>query len=52
MKIKYVEIDSLFGREGTISLNFQEDLNVLTGKNGAGKTNILKLTPITDKPNF
>ncbi|OTH00542.1 AAA family ATPase [Acinetobacter sp. ANC 4973] len=43
MKIKYVEIDSLFGREGTISLNFQEDLNVLTGKNGAGKTNILKL---------
>lgn len=43
MKIKYVEIDSLFGREGIINLNFQEDLNVLTGKNGAGKTNILKL---------
>jgi len=43
MKIEYVEIDSLFGREGTIFLNFQKDLNVLTGKNGAGKTNILKL---------
>ena len=43
MKIKYVEIDSLFGREGTIILNFQDDINVLTGKNGAGKTNILKL---------
>ncbi|MFV5594355.1 AAA family ATPase [Acinetobacter junii] len=43
MKIEYVEIDSLFGREGTIVLNFQDDINVLTGKNGAGKTNILKL---------
>lgn len=43
MKLKYVEIDSLFGREGKIILNFQEDINILTGKNGAGKTNILKL---------
>lgn len=43
MKIKYVEIDSLFGREGSIILNFHDDINVLTGKNGAGKTNILKL---------
>ncbi|EXS27106.1 recF/RecN/SMC N terminal domain protein [Acinetobacter sp. 742879] len=43
MKIKYVEIDSLFGRDGIIILNFHDDINVLTGKNGAGKTNILKL---------
>ena len=43
MIINYVEIDSLFGREGTLTLNFHDDINVLTGKNGAGKTNILKL---------
>ncbi len=43
MKIKQVEIDSLFGRDGIITLKFHDDINVLTGKNGAGKTNILKL---------
>lgn len=43
MKIIKVEIDALFGRNGTISINLNEDLNVLTGRNGAGKTNVLKL---------
>ncbi|HCI7192262.1 TPA: AAA family ATPase, partial [Acinetobacter baumannii] len=43
MKIIKVEIDALFGRNGTICINLNEDLNVLTGRNGAGKTNVLKL---------
>lgn len=43
MKIEKFEVIGLFGRESPISLTFKQDLNILTGKNGAGKTTILKL---------
>ena len=43
MKIQAFEIVGLNGREGTIVGNLDGSLNILTGRNGAGKTNILKL---------
>lgn len=43
MKINSVEIIGLNDNPNKISLNFHKDLNIITGRNGAGKTNILKL---------
>lgn len=43
MKIKKVEVTGLLGREGIISVSFNEDINIITGRNGAGKTTFLKL---------
>lgn len=43
MKIKSAEIIGLNGLNNHIKLNFNEDLNIITGRNGSGKTNILKL---------
>lgn len=43
MHIKRIEIHELFGRSESIVLDLQPDLNIITGKNGAGKTSILKL---------
>jgi predicted ATP-binding protein involved in virulence len=43
MKILKFEVDDLLQRAGTTTATFHEDLNILTGKNGAGKTSILKL---------
>ena len=43
MKIQYVEIDGLNGSKEFIRLDFNNDLNIITGRNGAGKTTILKL---------
>lgn len=43
MKIEYVEIESLNGNEEIIKLHFNNDLNIITGRNGAGKTTVLKL---------
>ncbi|WP_420102346.1 AAA family ATPase [Bosea sp. (in: a-proteobacteria)] len=43
MKIKRVEISGLLDRPGVISSFFHDDLNILTGRNGSGKTSILKL---------
>lgn len=43
MKILKFEVDDLLQRSGTISNNLHGDLNILTGRNGAGKTSILKL---------
>ncbi len=43
MKIKSVEIVGLNNSQQKILLEFHRDLNILTGRNGAGKTNILKL---------
>lgn len=43
MKIKTAEIIGLNGLDNHIKLDFNEDLNIITGRNGSGKTNILKL---------
>ena len=43
MHIKSFEVIGLFGRESPLRLDFNRDLNIVTGRNGAGKTSILKL---------
>lgn len=42
MLIKRFEITGLFDREKIISGDLHSDLNIITGRNGAGKTTILK----------
>ncbi|MCO7487342.1 AAA family ATPase [Stenotrophomonas maltophilia] len=36
-------VAGLFGRNGSISVNFNDDLNIITGRNGSGKTTLIKL---------
>lgn len=43
MKIQSFKVTGLHGKKDIIELNLNEDLNILTGRNGAGKTTILKL---------
>lgn len=43
MKIKSFEVVGLLGRDATLRLDFHPDLNVITGRNGSGKTSALKL---------
>jgi ABC-type lipoprotein export system ATPase subunit len=43
MKLIRFEINGLFERTSTISARLNGDLSILTGRNGAGKTSILKL---------
>ncbi len=43
MKIQQFEVSGLHDNEESITLNFHDDLNILSGRNGAGKTTILKL---------
>jgi predicted ATP-binding protein involved in virulence len=44
MKVKELCVIGLFGRgEEELTLRFNEDLNILTGRNGSGKTSLLKL---------
>lgn len=43
MKIESFTVNGLHGTRGPIYLNFQKDLNILSGRNGAGKTTILKM---------
>lgn len=43
MRIESFEVVNLLGREGTLSLRLHSDLNIFTGRNGSGKTSILKL---------
>lgn len=43
MKIISFEVVGLFGKPNIIQLNFNEDMNILTGRNGAGKTSVMKL---------
>lgn len=43
MKITSFEVNGLFGKTKPILLNFNEDMNIITGRNGAGKTSVMKL---------
>lgn len=43
MHIKSFEVIGLLGRDSPIRLDFNRDLNIVTGRNGAGKTSVLKL---------
>ncbi|MDO9489219.1 MAG: ATP-binding protein [Sphingomonadaceae bacterium] len=43
MRIESCEVVGLFGNKQTIQTKFSHDLNILTGRNGAGKTSLLKL---------
>lgn len=43
MKIRRIEVTGLLGRDQRLSVNLHGDLNIITGKNGAGKTTFLKL---------
>ena len=52
MRIKDLKIVGFLGRKDTVSLTFHEDLNIITGYNGAGKTNLLKLIWYTISGNF
>ena len=43
MKLLSVGIGGLLGRSGVVQAKFNADLNIVTGRNGAGKTTFLKL---------
>lgn len=43
MQLNSLTVTGLFGKPGTLTYNFNEDLNILTGRNGSGKTTIMKL---------
>lgn len=43
MKIKSISVFGLFGRQGNTTYEFNDDLNILTGRNGSGKTTIMKM---------
>lgn len=43
MKILRFEVDNLLERTAALRIDLQPDLNILTGRNGAGKTSTLKL---------
>lgn len=43
MKVERFEVTGLFGKPRTIELDFHGDMNILTGRNGAGKTSVMKL---------
>lgn len=43
MQIKEFHVTGFLGREPAIDIIFHEDLNILTGRNGSGKTSVLKL---------
>lgn len=43
MKIKSFEVQGLFGLKEKIKIRLNEDLNILSGRNGSGKTTVMKL---------
>lgn len=43
MIIRRFEIGGLWGQEGVISSSLDERLNIVTGRNGSGKTTVIKL---------
>lgn len=43
MKVISFEVTGLFGKQPVINLQLNNDMNILTGRNGAGKTSVMKL---------
>lgn len=43
MQIKKITVTGLFDKTSVVSLDLNEDLNIITGRNGSGKTTIMKL---------
>jgi predicted ATP-binding protein involved in virulence len=43
MSIRSIAVTGLLGRDRQLVANFNKDLNIVTGRNGAGKTTFLKL---------
>ena len=43
MKIENVKVNGLNGKDTFLEITFNEDINIITGRNGSGKTTILKL---------
>lgn len=43
MQINSFEVVGLLGRETPLKLEFNSDMNIITGRNGSGKTTVLKL---------
>lgn len=43
MKIRSVHVSGLFDRDEEIVMDFHDDLNIVTGANGSGKTTVMKL---------
>lgn len=43
MKILSFEVAGLLGRDSTLRVDFNSDMNIITGRNGSGKTSALKL---------
>lgn len=43
MKLESISVSGLFGKSESVHYDFHDDLNIITGRNGSGKTTILKL---------
>ena len=43
MRITSLQVTGFLNRKDPLRLSFNDDLNIITGFNGAGKTNLLKL---------
>lgn len=43
MWVKRIEVSNFLSRTDTFSINLNQDLTIITGRNGAGKTSLLKL---------
>ncbi len=44
MLLKSISVTGLFGRRNNKQYKFNDDLSIITGRNGSGKTTIIKLT--------